>query len=117
MTTPGNAWGFRLVEEESTTTQTRIAELEGRLAEASQAAKPTESEAEQMIETGQQVADEVLSEADTRELIDIQLREAGWIVDSKNLRYSKGSRPQKNKNTAIAEWPTSSGPADYVLFI
>ncbi|QDS91824.1 Type-1 restriction enzyme R protein [Roseimaritima multifibrata] len=106
-----------LVEEEFSATQARITELENRLAETSQTAKPTQSETQQMVETGQQVADEVLSEADTRELIDIQLREAGWIVDSKNLRYSKGTRPQKNKNTAIAEWPTSSGPADYVLFI
>ncbi|MCD0462032.1 DEAD/DEAH box helicase family protein, partial [Roseiconus lacunae] len=106
-----------LVEEESATTQAKIAELESRLAEASQESKPTESQAQQMVETGQEVADEVLSEADTRELIDIQLREAGWTVDSKNIRYGKGSRPQKNKNIAIAEWPTDSGPADYVLFI
>jgi type I restriction enzyme R subunit len=57
-----------------------------------------------------------LDEAETRLLIDDQLRQAGWIVDSQNLRYSKGVRPEKGKNMAIAEWPTESGPADYVLF-
>lgn len=58
-----------------------------------------------------------LDEAATRRLIDEQLRQAGWIVDSENLRYSKGARPQKGKNMAIAEWPTTEGPADYVLFV
>lgn len=58
-----------------------------------------------------------LDEAATRVLIDQQLREAGWEVDSLTLRYAKGARPQKNKFMAIAEWPTASGPADYVLFL
>lgn len=49
-----------------------------------------------------------LSEAETRMIIDEQLRNAGWEADTKNLRYSKGTRPSKNKNIAIAEWPTSS---------
>lgn len=58
-----------------------------------------------------------LDEAATRRLIDAQLQEAGWIVDSERLTYGKDARPQKNRNIAIAEWPTGSGPADYVLFI
>jgi len=58
-----------------------------------------------------------LDEAATRKLIDQQLRNAGWEADSEELRYCKGARPQKNRNLAIAEWPTSTGPADYVLFI
>ncbi len=58
-----------------------------------------------------------LDEAETRLLIDEQLRQAGWLADSENLRYSKGTRPEKGKNMAIAEWPTKSGPADYVLFV
>ena len=33
-----------------------------------------------------------LSEAQTRELIDEQLRKVGWEVDTKELRYSKGTR-------------------------
>lgn len=58
-----------------------------------------------------------LDEADTRELIDQQLRQAGWEVDSEVLKFNKGARPEKNRNRAIAEWPTESGPADYALFI
>ena len=58
-----------------------------------------------------------LDEAATRQLIDQQLRSAGWEADSANLRYGKGTRPEKGRNIAIAEWPTASGPADYVLFI
>lgn len=58
-----------------------------------------------------------LDEAATRELIDEQLRDAGWDADSANLRFKKGTRPQRNRNLAIAEWPTDSGPADYVLFV
>lgn len=58
-----------------------------------------------------------LSEAETRVLIDQQLIEAGWEADTENLRYSKGARPISNANRAIAEWPTDSGPADYVLFM
>ncbi len=57
-----------------------------------------------------------LSEAETRDLIDTQLRQAGWEADSQRLRYSQGARPEKHRNLAIAEWPTRSGPADYVLF-
>ena len=44
-----------------------------------------------------------LSEAETRYLIDEQLRRFGWEADTNNLRYSKGSRPQKGRNLAIAE--------------
>ena len=58
-----------------------------------------------------------LDEAATRLLIDGQLRQAGWEADSQVLRYSQGARPEKHRNLAIAEWPTSSGPADYVLFV
>jgi type I restriction enzyme, R subunit len=57
-----------------------------------------------------------LDEADTRKLIDEQLKQVGWEAHSQTLTYAKGARPEKGKNRAIAEWPTSSGPADYVLF-
>lgn len=58
-----------------------------------------------------------LDEADTRKLIDQQLRQAGWEADSAVLKFNQGARPEKNRNRAIAEWPSDSGPADYVLFI
>jgi type I restriction enzyme R subunit len=47
-----------------------------------------------------------------RDLIDKQLEQAGWLVQSKNevnLSATKG--------VAIREYQTSSGPADYVLFV
>lgn len=62
-----------------------------------------------------------LSEEETRLLIDEQLRKVGWEADTNTLRYSKGVRPQKGRNLAIAEWPTDStackwGDTDYALF-
>ena len=62
-----------------------------------------------------------ISEAETRYLIDEQLRRVGWEADTPRLRYSRGTRPQKGKNLAIAEWPVSltngqTGYADYALF-
>ena len=62
------------------------------------------------------------SEAETRYLIDEQLRQVGWEADTENLRYSKGTRPEKGRNIAVAEWPTDSavgkkGYADYALFV
>lgn len=56
------------------------------------------------------------SEAETRLAIDEQLRRVGWEADTQKLRHSKGVRPQKGRNIAIAEWPTSTGPVDYALF-
>ena len=62
------------------------------------------------------------TEAETRYIIDQQLRQVGWEADTENLRFSNGTRPAKGRNFAIAEWPTDStvgnhGRADYALFI
>ncbi|WP_252254121.1 type I restriction-modification system endonuclease [Clostridium sp. ZBS12] len=62
------------------------------------------------------------SEAQTRRIIDDQLVSAGWEADTINIRYSRGTRPTKGRNLAIAEWPTYSeekgnGKVDYALFI
>jgi aryl-alcohol dehydrogenase-like predicted oxidoreductase len=63
-----------------------------------------------------------LDEHETRVLIDAQLRDAGWEVDTRTLRWSAGARPEKGKSRAIAEVPTwtkqdGAGIADYVLFV
>ena len=65
-----------------------------------------------------------LTEEETREVIDYQLREAGWEVDSKCLDYKTNKvLPQKGKAMAIAEYPClkddgkTTGWADYALFI
>lgn len=65
------------------------------------------------------------TEAETRLLIDEQLRQVGWEADTEALRYSKGIRPEAGRNLAIAEWPTESalanggtrGFTDYALFV
>ena len=41
----------------------------------------------------------------------------GWEADTQALTYAIGARPVRGRNLAIAEWPTSNGPADYVLFV
>ncbi|KGB21573.1 Type I restriction-modification system, restriction subunit R [Acetobacter tropicalis] len=75
-------------------------------------------EAAQLVEQGKKAAVKIdLDEAETRALIDQQLRDRGWEVDTQVLRYSKGIRPVKGRNLAIAEWPTAKGPADYALFV
>ncbi len=92
--------------------------LEKRLAEqqAESVAQP-KSVLVKLVSSANAAASAVqLDEADTRKLIDQQLRQSGWEADSQILRYNKGTRPTKGKNLAIAEWPTESGPADYVLF-
>ncbi len=82
-----------------------------------QAAIDSSENAQRWQQAAAQASESIhLDEAATRVLIDQQLRAAGWEVDSTGLRFSQGARPQKGRNLAIAEWPTASGPADYVLF-
>lgn len=59
-----------------------------------------------------------MDEAQTRELIDLNLRKIGWEVDTKllNAKIHK-TKPERGRNMAIAEWPVSGGYADYALFI
>lgn len=78
----------------------------------------TKENTQKIVELSRDASDTLdINERDTRKLIDERLNIAGWIADTENITFSKGLRPQKNKNMAIAEWPTQSGPADYVLFI
>ena len=84
-----------------------------------QAAAAPADQVEAVIQQAQEAGESSnldLDEADTRAIIDEQLRQAGWDADTVALTFAKGVRPQKGKNVAISEWPTSSGPADYVLF-
>ena len=84
-------------------------------AQADAAPKPT---VDAVIQQAQDATAHLhLDESETRLLIDGQLRAAGWDADTVALSYRAGVRPTKGKNLAIAEWPTSSGPADYVLFV
>lgn len=94
------------------------ADLEQQLAaQQAQSATQTKVTVAALVAASNQAAAGIhLDEAETRKLIDQQLQQAGWEADSTTLRYGVGTRPAKGKNLAIAEWPTNSGPADYVLF-
>jgi type I restriction enzyme, R subunit len=51
-------------------------------------------------------------EQEARKRIDRKLAEAGWVVqDYKRIDFGAG------KGVAVREYPTRSGPADYILFI
>jgi len=107
-------WEQMAVEAEQAKTS-----LELRLAEQQlQAATQSNARLTFLINSAAQAVTAVqLDETATREIIDQQLRQAGWEVDSQTMRYANGTRPEKGRNLAIAEWPTGTGPADYVLFV
>ena len=86
------------------------------------AAAPAVDKETRKKQAGKAASQRTRSEAETRYLIDEQLRKVGWEADTEKLRYSKGMRPEKGRNLAIAEWPTDStvgnrGYADYALFV
>lgn len=86
------------------------------------AAAPAVSMDDRRKQAGKAAGRRFKSEDETRYLIDEQLRKVGWEVDTEKLRYSKGTRPAKGHNIAIAEWPTDStvgnkGYVDYALFV
>ncbi len=91
-------------------------------AEKTAAAAPAVEKETRKKQSGKAAGQRIKSEAETRYLIDEQLRKVGWEADTELLRYSKGTRPAKGRNIAIAEWPTDSkagnkGYVDYALFV
>jgi type I restriction enzyme, R subunit len=104
----------RLAEESETAAASIRATLQGMQQQAASESPQALVLLEEAAETAAEKID--LDEAATREIIDQQLRDAGWEADTSELRYAKGARPTKAHNLAIAEWPTASGPADYALF-
>lgn len=110
---------LELVEESEFKLEAERKIFESQLAEVRAAvAQMPSADVEAVLERTRRAATLVeVDEAATRRRIDQQLRDAGWEADTETLRYAQGIRPQKNKNLAIAEWPTEEGPADYVLFI
>ena len=99
-------------------------EAEARADEAAQEADYLRAQAAAAMEKGKRkaqarktAAGRVRPEAEARAVIDRQLQRAGWEADTWRLRYSRGTRPSKNRNLAIAEWPVAGGErADYALF-
>lgn len=62
-----------------------------------------------------------LCETETRFMVDSQLQKVGWEADSLTLNHANGTRPQKSRNLAIANWPTEKSEnaremVDYALF-
>jgi type I restriction enzyme R subunit len=105
----------QLAQETEAAKNEVAAKLASIQAQAEQAPK---AEAEALVAQSEVAAKKIdLDEAETRALIDQQLRDRGWEADTKLLRYSDGVRPAKGRNMAIAEWPTKNGPADYALFV
>lgn len=116
------------VKEEKVNYETLIKEQEKKIAALTKQVavaqtNVTGSSVRQRTERAEAASENMeLTEAQTRVIIDEQLRRVGWEADTNNLRYSKGTRPQKGRNIAIAEWPTDStvgksGYIDYMLFI
>jgi type I restriction enzyme R subunit len=100
-------------------TEAALAEMAAKLAaiQAKAEAAPR-TDVLELVERGEEAANRIdLDEAETRALIDQQLRDRGWEADTKTLRHGAGVRPAKGRNMAIAEWPTANGPADYALFV
>ncbi len=59
-----------------------------------------------------------MNEAETRVLIDAELKAAGWEVDTQTFNYKTNkTTPERGRNLAIAEWPCGGKWADYALFI
>ena len=68
------------------------------------AAAPAVEKETRKKQSGKAASQRIKSEAETRYLIDEQLRKVGWEADTELLRYSKGTRPAKGRNIAITEW-------------
>lgn len=102
--------------------QEQIEQLKKELEEARKAQKPVEVSKEIQAKrhkiSVQFAKKHQLTEAETRQLIDRQLQQAGWEADSENLNNWKyKNAPQKGHNMAIAEWVLPNGQrADYALF-
>ena len=94
------------------------ADLTTRLLSLQEAVSQSGQQVATVISLAEQAASTIdLDEDETRAIIDQQLRDAGWLVDSRSISYGKGVRPTKGQNMAIAQYPTSDGIADYALFI
>lgn len=102
--------------------QEQIEQLKKELEEARKAQKPIEVSKEIQAKrhkiSVQFAKKHQLTEAETRQLIDRQLQQAGWEADSERLNNWKyKTAPQKGHNMAIAEWVLPNGQrADYALF-
>jgi type I restriction enzyme R subunit len=111
-----------IIDKVSKEYEEELARLREKLAEVRKQESSSEEVEERKKQSNRSAAKMDLTEDETRLIIDKKLQIRGWEVDTNNLRYSKGTRPEKGRNMAIAEWPidrSKSRPkrADYALFI
>jgi type I restriction enzyme R subunit len=105
-------------ESLATENETRLLALQQELASVQAAAVAQPATLQLIASAAAEAAQAIdLDEQATRSLIDGRLRARGWEADTAALRYATGARPVTGRNRAIAEWPTTTGPADYVLFV
>jgi type I restriction enzyme, R subunit len=89
------------------------------LLQEKEAEKLTQAKAQEIRERSESSARNIdLDEAETRQLIDAQLRQAGWDADTREINHKLNKTlPKRGRNVAIAEWPVGDKWADYALFI
>ncbi|OKL38557.1 type I restriction-modification system endonuclease [Pontibacter flavimaris] len=106
---------LKLLEEDYKELEERFSKL---LAERNTQGLPEEKQ-QAIKQRSEKAASKLeMSEAETRQLIDEQLRKAGWEADTPALNFKKHKTlPQPNRNIAIAEWPAGPKWADYALFV
>lgn len=91
MPSPEEAVAIRQADDERE--EEKLVRDAEKTAAESEAVKPEERKKQsQKVATSR-----VKSEAETRYMIDEQLRKVGWEADTETLRYAKGTRPQKGK--------------------
>lgn len=108
----------KLTELEAELEQARedVKNFQDKLANLSQLSKEQKEERKQKATVKLSKLEE--NEAETRERIDLQLREAGWECDTDVLNYKTNKTlPEKGRMMAIAEWKCGNIWADYALFI
>ncbi len=110
------------VEEDLKTSESEYQELEkkfNKLIEERQLVALSQEKNAEIKKRSVKAASKIeMSEAETRQLIDAQLRAAGWEADTPAINYKlKGTLPGKGRNMAIAEWKVGQKWADYALFI
>lgn len=112
----GNADAIAALERELETSREEVRDFKLKLETISHVT--TENKAVQKEKASKLISKIEESEAETRERIDQQLRDAGWECDTATLNSkSEQTVPVKGRNIAIAEWKCGSRWADYALFI
>ena len=104
------------LEKEIANAREEVKDIKEKLAAA--AALPKEQKEERKEKASKLVLKIQETEAETRERIDQQLRDAGWECDTELLNYKTNKTlPVKGRYMAIAEWKCDNRWADYALFL